>query len=216
MEILKKILNIFTPQKDGTPQFVDLGLPSGLKWAKCNLGAETETDYGNYYMWGSTEPSTAEECNWANTPFNNGLSLYDEEHFTTHKSEWLDDKDNLKPEFDAAYKATDGAARMPTQDDIQELIDNTFHEWVENFNNSNVNGMKFISKTDKTKYIFIPAAGGCYGGSDGSVGDNGYVWSSSLNASGPHDAWGLYFYSDGCNVNGLYRYGGRSIRPVTD
>lgn len=216
MEILKKILNIFTPQKDGTPQFVDLGLPSGLKWAKCNLGAETETDYGNYYMWGSTEPSTAEECNWANTPFNNGLSLYDEEHFTTHKSEWLNDKDNLKPEFDAAYKATDGAARMPTQDDIQELIDNTFHEWVENFNNSNVNGMKFISKTDKSKYIFIPAAGGCYGGSDGSVGDNGYVWSSSLNASGPHDAWGLYFYSDGCNVNGLYRYGGRSIRPVTD
>lgn len=43
--------------------FVDLGLPSGLKWAKCNLGAETETDYGDYYMWGSTEPNTAEECN---------------------------------------------------------------------------------------------------------------------------------------------------------
>lgn len=196
--------------------FVDLGLPSGLKWAKCNLGAETETDYGNYYMWGSTEPSTAEECNWANTPFNNGSDSYNEEYFTTHKSEWLDDKDNLKPEFDAAYKATDGAARMPTQDDIQELIDNTFHEWVENFNNSNVNGMKFTSKTDESNHIFIPAAGGCYGGSDGSVGDNGYVWSSSLNASGPHDAWGLYFYSDGCNVNGLYRYGGRSIRPVTD
>lgn len=196
--------------------FVGLGLPSGLKWAKCNLGAETETDYGNYYMWGSTEPSTAEECNWANTPFNNGSDSYNEEYFTTHKSEWLDDKDNLKPEFDAAYKATDGAARMPTQDDIQELIDNTFHEWVENFNNSNVNGMKFTSKTDESNYIFIPAAGGCYGGSDGSVGDNGYVWSSSLNASGPHDAWGLYFYSDGCNVNGLYRYGGRSIRPVTD
>ena len=167
-------------------------------------------------MWGSTEPSTAEECNWANTPFNNGSDSYNEEYFTTHKSEWLDDKDNLKPEFDAAYKATDGAARMPTQDDIQELIDNTFHEWVENFNNSNVNGMKFTSKTDESNYIFIPAAGGCYGGSDGSVGDNGYVWSSSLNASVPHDAWGLYFYSDGCNVNGLYRYGGRSIRPVTD
>ena len=216
MEILKKILNIFTPQKDGTPQFVDLGLPSGLKWAKCNVGAKKETDYGDYFMWGSITPNTKDECNWANTPFNNGLSLYDEEHFTTHKSEWLDDKDNLKPEFDAAYKATDGAVRMPTQDDIQELIDNTFHEWVENFNNSNVNVMKFTSKTDESNYIFIPAAGGCYGGSDGSVGDNGYVWSSSLDASGPHDAWGWYFYSDGCNVNGLYRYGGRSIRPVTD
>ena len=65
--------------------FVDLGLPSGLKWAKCNLGAKTETDYGNYYMWGSTTPNTADECTWTNAPFNNGSSLYDEEHFTTHK-----------------------------------------------------------------------------------------------------------------------------------
>ena len=216
MEILKKILNIFTPQKDGTPQFVDLGLPSGLKWAKCNLGAETETDYGNYYMWGSTEPSTAEECNWANTPFNNGLSLYDEEHFTTHKSEWLDDKDNLKPEFDAAYKATDGAARMPTQDDIQELIDNTFHEWVENFNNSNVNGMKFISKTDTSKYIFIPAAGYCDGSSVNRVGYSGHVWSSSLDTSYPFNAWGLLFSSGYCSMGSYRRFLGRSIRPVTD
>ena len=216
MEILKKILNIFTPQKDGTPQFVDLGLPSGLKWAKCNLGAETETDYGNYYMWGSTEPSTAEECNWANTPFNNGLSLYDEEHFTTHKSEWLDDKDNLKPEFDAAYKTTDGAARMPTQDDIQVLIVNTFHEWVENFNNSNVNGMKFTSKTDESKYIFIPAAGYYDDGSVGGVGKYGLIWSSSLYTLITHKAWNLFLVAVFCIMYDGNRYGGRSIRPVTD
>ena len=42
MEILKKILNIFTQQKTDAPQFVDLGLPSGLKWAKCNVGAKKE------------------------------------------------------------------------------------------------------------------------------------------------------------------------------
>ena len=52
--------------------FVDLGLPSGLKWSKTNLGAETETDYGNYYMWGSTKPNTADECKWTNAPFNGG------------------------------------------------------------------------------------------------------------------------------------------------
>ena len=33
-------------------EYVDLGLPSGLKWAKCNVGAESETDYGDYFMWG--------------------------------------------------------------------------------------------------------------------------------------------------------------------
>ena len=196
--------------------FVDLGLPSGLKWAKCNIGAEKETDYGNYYMWGSTEPSTAEECNWVNAPFNNGSDSYNEEYFTTHKSEWLDDKDNLKPEFDVAYKATDGATRMPTQDDIQELIDNTIHEWVENFNNSNVNGMKFISKTDESKYIFIPAAGWCCNGSVNYVGIYGDVWSSSLDTSYNYNAWCLYFNSGDCGMYGILHYFGRSIRPVTD
>ena len=214
MEILKKILNIFTPQKAGTPQFVDLGLPSGLKWAKCNLGAETETDYGDYYMWGSTEPSTAEECNWANTPFNNGLSLYDEEHFTTHKSEWLDDKDNLKPEFDAAYKATDGAARMPTRGEIQELLSGTTNEWVHDYKGTGVNGRKFTGSNGNS--IFIPAAGHCYNGSVGTVGDDGVVWSSSFNTSYPYSAWYLVFNSGVCGMYGFLHYFGRSIRPVTD
>ena len=196
--------------------FVDLGLPSGLKWAKTNLGAETETDYGNYYMWGSTEPNTAEECNWANAPFNNGSDTFEKKYFNAYKSEWLDDNDNLKPEYDAAYKATDGAARMPTQDDIQELIDNTFHVWVENFNNSNVNGMKFISKTDETKYIFIPAAGYYDDGSVDGVGKYGLIWSSSLYTLSTHKAWNLFLMVVFCRMYDGNRYGGRSIRPVTD
>ena len=53
-------------------EYVDLGLPSGLKWAKCNVGAEKETDYGYYFQWGSTEPNTSDECTWTNAPFNGG------------------------------------------------------------------------------------------------------------------------------------------------
>ena len=196
--------------------FVDLDLPSGLKWAKTNLGAASETDYGNYYMWGSTEPNTAEECNWANAPFNDGSDTFEKKYFNAYKPKWLDDKDNLKPEYDAAYKATDGAARMPTQDDIQELIDNTIHEWVENFNNSNVNGMKFISKTDESKYIFIPAAGNYDDGSVDNVGSIGYIWSSSFNTSYPHCAWNLYFGSAKCFMGNGCRYYGWAVRPVTD
>lgn len=206
MEILKKILNIFTPQKDGTPQFVDLGLPSGLKWAKCNLGAKTETDYGNYYMWGSTEPSTAEECNWVNAPFNNGSDSYNEEYFTTHKSEWLNSKDNLKPEFDAAYKVTNGMGRMPTRGEIQELLSGTTNEWVHDYKGTGVNGNS----------IFITAAGHCYNGSVGTVGDDGVVWSSSFNTSYPYSAWYLVFNSGVCGMYGFLHYFGRSIRPVTD
>ena len=53
-------------------EYVDLGLPSGLKWAKCNVGAEKETDYGDYFMWGSTEPNTADECTWVSYKYCDG------------------------------------------------------------------------------------------------------------------------------------------------
>lgn len=196
-------------------EYVDLGLPSGLKWANMNLGATSETDYGDYYMWGSTKPNTADECNWTNAPFNNGDSNYDEEYFTSHKLEWLDDKDNLKSEYDAVYKATNGMARMPTRDDFQELLENTEDEWIINFNGTGVNGRKFISKTDTSKYIFIPAAGNCYYGSVLDVGYYGYVWSSSLSASYPNYAWYLGFHSDNCYVSyGNDRYDGQSVRGV--
>lgn len=197
-------------------EFVDLGLPSGLKWAKCNVGATSETDYGDYFMWGSITPNTADECNWANVPFNNGLGSYNEEYFTTHKSEWLDDKDNLKPEFDAAYKATDGAARMPTQDEIRELLKNTSKQWITDYNGTGVNGMKFTSKTDETKHIFIPAAGNYDNGSVDGVGKYGLVWSSSRYTLGPYHAWNLLLIAVVCRMYDGNRCLGRSIRPVTD
>ena len=79
-------------------------------------------------MWGSTKPNAKTTCNWAKNPFNNNSSIYNEEYFNAHKSEWLDDKDNLKPEFDAATQIMGGNWRMPTRDEIQELLDNTDNE----------------------------------------------------------------------------------------
>ena len=193
--------------------FVDLGLPSGLKWAKCNLGAKTETDYGNYYMWGSTEPSTAEECNWANTPFNNGSDSYNEEYFTTHKSEWLDDKDNLKPEFDVAYKAMNGMGRMPTRGEIQELLSGTTNEWITNYNGTGVNGRKFTGSNGNS--IFIPAADFRSGSSFyGREDYNGDIWSSSLFTSRPKNAWYLNFFSDDFYVDYADRNYGLMVRGV--
>ena len=98
----------------------------------------------------------------------------------------------------------------------KELIDNTINEWVENFNNSNVNGMKFTSKTDETKYIFIPAAGYCDDGSVDGVGKYGLIWSSSLYTLSTHKAWNLILLVVFCRMFDGNRYGGRSIRPVTD
>ena len=213
--LAKRIKSKFSNKEIANDQlYVDLGLPSGLKWAKCNVGAKKETDYGYYFMWGSTTPNTKTKCNWKHAPFNNGLSDYDEEYFNTHNSEWLDSKDNLKPEFDAAYKATNGIARMPTHEDFQELLDNTINEWIEDYNGTGVNGRKFTSKTDESKHIFIPAAGICNCGSVNYVGGIGYVWSSSLYTSNTDYTWNLSFYSDNCYMN-LYKHCyGQSVRGV--
>lgn len=184
-------------------EYVDLGLPSGLKWAKCNVGAKTETDFGDYFQWGSTKPNAKTTCNWAKNPFNNGSSIY--------SSEWLDDKDNLKPEYDAATQIMGSDWRMPTRDEIQELLDNTDNEWV---TINDVDGWMFTSKTDTSKYIFFPAAGNCYNGSVKNVGSYGNVWSSSLYTSFTDYAWYLSFYSGNCSMDRNHRYCGRSVRGV--
>ena len=190
-------------------EYVDLGLPSGLKWAKCNIGAEKETDYGDYFMWGSITPNTDTPCNWKNAPFNNGASDYDEEYFTTHILEWLDDKDNLKPEFDAATQIMGGDWRMPTKDEIQELLYNTDNKWTQV---NGVNGFKFTGSNGNS--IFIPAAGDCYDGSTFDVGSSGNIWSSSLDDGEPYHALYFGFLSDYCTINNYYRCNGQSVRGV--
>lgn len=190
-------------------EYVDLGLPSGLKWAKCNVGAEKETDYGDYFMWGSTTPNTNTICDWEHTPFNNRASDYDEEYFTTHKSEWLDGNGNLKPEFDAATQIMGGDWRMPTKVEIQELIDNTSKEWIQV---NGINGYKFTGSNGNS--IFIPAAGDCYDDSTFDVGSSGNIWSSSLDDGEPYYALYFGFLSDYCTINNLYRCDGQSVRGV--
>ena len=163
---------------EGNPNgypYVDLGLPSGLKWATMNVGATSETEKGDYFMWGSTTANTAKECTWTNAPFNGGASSCDEAYFTDHKSKWLDDNDNLKPEYDAARVNMGGDWRMPTEAEFQELLDKTTHEWT---TINGVKGRKFTSKTDTSKYIFIPAAGDFYYGSSYNVGGV-HIWGSS-------------------------------------
>ena len=100
--------------------------------------------------------------------------------------------------------------------EIKELLENTENEWITNFNGTGVNGRKFISKTDTSKYIFIPAAGYCSNGSEQYVGYYGNVWTSSLLNSNPNGAWYLGFGSDDCYMGDGYRYDGQSVRGVMD
>ena len=193
-------------------EYVDLGLPSGLKWAKCNVGAETETDYGDYFMWGSTTPNTADECTWVNYKHCNGT----EDTLTKYntKIKYGKNPDNiitLDSVDDAARANMGGDWRMPTSDELRELLDNTTNEWA---TINGVSGRKFTSKTDTSKYIFFPAAGNCGNGLVYDGGNYGFIRTSSLDTSNPRNAWYLLFGLYYCNIGSSFRYYGRSVRGV--
>ena len=189
-------------------EYVDLGLPSGLKWAKCNVGAETETDYGDYFMWGSVTPNNDTLCDWEHAPFNNGLSLFGREYFSSIK-DIVCPNGVLAKEYDAAAQIMGSGWRMPTQTEWQELLNNTTNEWTQV---NGVNGRKFTASNGNS--IFIPAAGYCRDGSVYGVGYYGSVWSSSLYTSDPNSAWYLYFYSGSCGMSSSNRCYGQSVRGV--
>ena len=201
-------------------EYVDLGLPSGLKWAKCNVGAEKETDYGDYFQWGDINDKTNYDCSWESYKYGDDLNLskYNTEN-NGYKNVYrgtIDNKITLDLEDDAARANMGGNWRMPTDAEIRELVNNTYNEWIENFNGSGVNGRKFTSKTDKSKYIFIPASGYRLGSSFRGQGRGGDIWSSSLNTVLPGGALELGFSSGNIYMGDSARYYGLVVRGVMD
>ena len=114
--------------------------------------------------------------------------------------------------FDEAQELSDSNWRVPTIEEYLELVDNCNYIWT---TQNGVKGGLFTSKTNG-RSIFLPAAG--YRGGDGLfyAGSIGYYWSSSLFTDYPYGAWGVYFGSDDYDWSGDYRYGGRSVRPVSE
>lgn len=161
--------------------FVDLDLPSGLLWAKHNLGATCgdtpESWYGHYYMWGSTKSNDNDSCTWSTTPFNNGNDRCQVNWYKKFGKRFLNGV-TLKPEYDAAH-VENPYQRIPSIEEIQELFDYTHHKYVERYNGiDDLNGYEFIGKNGNS--IFIPAEGYRIGRI--VLGDKrkGYIWSNSL------------------------------------
>ena len=163
-----------------------------------NVGAEKETDYGDYFMWGSTKPNTDTLCDWGHAPFNGGAETSDEAYFNSVKNT-VCPNGILAKEYDVAYKATKGIARMPTQAELQELVNNTTNKYIKNYNGSGVNGRKFTGSNGK--YIFIPASGRRYSSMFENKGTSGTLWTSSLYAAMTDCAYFLYFSSTSIRPN---------------
>ena len=200
-------------------KFIDLGLPSGTKWANMNIGATSETDYGLYFQWGDTvgyaDDEVLNHSTWSTYPGNGGNEDYDVTSITVWDKEHLTNG-VLKTDVDAAYVHTKGKAKMPTREQCQELFRETDHSWVTNYNGTGINGMKFVNKTDSSKYIFIPASGNAWNGSFGIVGISGSLWSSSVDALSAQGEYLLFFYSVDYGVYGSSRYYGRCVRGVVN
>gem|GEM_PF-1235508 len=193
-----------------TSNVVDLGL--SVLWARWNVGASSETDYGYYYAWG--EISTKSDYSWSTyTRHSNGSSTTLKKYNTKPSNGTVDDKTELEMSDDAARQHANwgGNWRMPTKAEFDALLSGTDNVWA---TISGVNGRKFMKKSDHNVYIFLPAAGNRNGTSLDYQGSYGYYWSSSLHTDYPKVAWYLYFLSGNARMDYYYRYGGCSVRAV--
>lgn len=147
------------------PHMIDIGLPSGTKWACCNVGASKPEDFGGYYAWGVTE-----EKNFYNDSESYGFTwdgYYDYSNYGD---------DIAGTDYDVAHVMWGESWRMPTKDQIQELMDNSTMVWTKL---NSVFGNFFIGPNNSV--IFLPNAGHYrYGGSIIGIGSYGKYWSSSL------------------------------------
>ena len=185
----KQTATIAVTVTDGTDvspgEAIDLGLPSGTLWASCNVGATKPEEYGDYFAWGETKPK--EYYNWGTYKWCNGSSS------SLTKYTGSDGKTELDLEDDAAYVNWGSSWRMPSLDQIKELIDNCNWEWTQL---NGVWGRKATSKTNGNS-IFLPTAGWRDDASLGDAGSYGYYWSRSLDTRYSGGAYSLSFDSGG-------------------
>jgi hypothetical protein len=189
------IVTVTIPQPDA----VDLGLPSGLKWASFNLGASKPEEYGDYYAWGEVETKESYEPN--NYKFVNGGSA-------------VNDKNTLDIENDVAHKEWGGKWRMPSREEFDELIQNCTWTWT---TQKGVNG--FLVTSNKPGYtdrsIFLPAAGLRSLSELRLSGNIGFYWTTTPSEHFAESACFLYITP---GFKSLYESAARNqahtVRPV--
>lgn len=220
MEFIPIEKALSTCPDDNHPHAIDLGLPSGTKWACCNVGANVPEGYGGYYAWGETEEK--EFYNDVTYLYGSGVDSggdgwYDDYHENGLYGEWQDiGSDIAGTSYDVAHVTWGGSWCMPSLDQMKELLDNCSSSWA-SFNG--VQGRLFKGKNGCS--MFLPAAGYRWDGgyfNDGNYGYHGYYWSSKQTYGFDHYyAYHLFIFCGDAYWNGQYSYNrvyGSSVRPV--
>ena len=169
----------------------DLGL--SVRWASCNVGAEAPEEYGDYYAWGECE--VKDSYGWK------GSKSYDRPYAAT-----------LQSEEDVATQKLGDGWRMPTTDEVRELIEKCeVREAVRN----GCYGFEFVAPNNNT--IFLPAAGYRYDTTRYNDGFEALYWSSSSIAGDNKHAMALFVNNHEKLIDSArYRYYGATIRPVKE
>lgn len=166
------------------PHAIDLGLPSGTKWACCNVGASSPEQYGGYYAYGETSEK----------------SVYNEDTYSYVNI----GSDIAGTSYDVAHVRMGGSWRMPSAVQQHELIGNCTRTFTQQ------NGVYGILLTGNNGgQLFLPAAGYRLGSGLYNAGSYGYYWSSARN--GAHS---IGFYSGGWDWHGYRSSCGFSVRAV--
>lgn len=173
-----------------------MGLPSGVRWASMNIGASSPEESGLFFSWGNVDGHAE----------GSGYNFSQEVYNATPGASIDTD---LSQEEDAAHAYMRGSWRMPSDEDLQELIDNCTSTWV---SRNGVYGRLFTSNINGNT-LFLPAAGLFNGSTISFKGSRGYYWSSKyLTETSARD---LYLNSTNAVPNdGSSRYQGFPIRAV--
>ncbi len=179
-------------------KFINLGLPSGLLWAECNVGASSPWEDGDYYAWGETQ--TKSDYSWSTYKWGSNPTKYNSS----------DGKTTLEASDDVATVKWGKECRMPSRAEFQELYNKCDWTWKSSYNGAS----GYLVKGPNGQTIFFPASGN---GVLSSHGSYGYYRSSSLNTRKARCAYYLNFYSGGIYPSGYeFRCNGLSVRPVAE
>lgn len=223
-----------------------VSLYSGVKWATCNIGAKSPHEYGDYFAWGETKPKkkygtdTYMWCKWCkdcSTKTNYWYTKYN--CYSDYGI--VDSIMVLEPQDDAATANWGEPWRMPTNKELQQLIDSCYWELTSDYAGTGISGYivyKAKNYADKGKikhknsspttaadylisdtHIFLPNAGGCSGyGTGSTIGKYGWYWTSTFYIMGSpkRPDWAHMLYLRDTNVYDAseYRYEGITVRPV--
>ena len=181
--------------------YVDLGLPSGLKWATCNVGASRPEDYGDYYAWGEIQPK----------------SEYTEENSLTFESTIGNISGNSR--YDVARAQWGSSWRLPTEGECKELLEKCKWEWIKvgGYIGGLIGGHKGYRVVGPNgNSIFLPAAGFRHGTGVTDQGSDGCYWSGTLCEGFGYYAYCLDFFNGYAHWYYSNRYYGLSVRPVSE